>query len=152
MNVSFGLNGNRATVQVPPFMRLLDILRNQFRLESLQAGCRRGECGTCLVLLDGDVLYSCLIPAFRVDGRRVRTVEGLVNDRLFAAIESALADTLCEFCSSAVKLIVYHTLSRTTRPTPDQVRRALSCIACHCAGFSTTFEAVIDLSRSRKGR
>ena len=152
MNVSFNLNGSRTEVQVSPFKRLLDVLTEQCRMESILPGCRNGECGTCLVLLDGDLVHSCLIPAFRAAGRQVRTVEGLERDRLFVEIESELADTLCEFCSSAVRIAVYHTLSRTTRPTPDQIKQALSCITCHCAGFSTTFDAVIDLSRSRRSR
>ena len=152
MNISFFLNGNKTEIQVPPFMRLLDVLRDQCRLESIQHGCRQGECGSCLVLLDGEIVHACLIPIFRVADSRVRTAEGLARDRLFIEIESALADTLCEFCSSAVKVAVYHTLSRTKRPTPDQIEQALSCITCRCAGYSATLDAVVELSRSRRSR
>ena len=152
MNLSFTLNGTRTALQARSFERLIDVLKEQCALDSISDGCRKGECGACLVLLDGDLVHSCLIPAFRIHGRQIQTVEGLKRDRLFADISASLAGSLCEFCSSAVLLTVYHTLSRTTRPTPYQIEQALSCITCHCAGLPSTLDAVIELSRSRRSR
>ena len=86
MKIAFEINGVETTVDVPPMKRLLDVLREDVRLTGTKEGCGEGECGACAVLLDGELVTSCLVPAVQAEGAEVRTVEGLAPEGALAPI------------------------------------------------------------------
>ena len=150
MKIAFVLNGSNVKVEVSPIKRLLDILREDLGDDAMKAGCRSGECGNCLVLLDGELVNSCLVPAFRAHNRKIQTPDGLVRVKLYNEIEQGLSGLLCAFCSRSTTLSIFYLLSRLPFPTEKQIKNFLSGILCPCAGLQATSEAIQRLSSTRK--
>lgn len=155
MKLSFWLNGERTSVSVSPTRSLLDLLREDLGLTGTKSGCRSGECGACLVLLDAELVNSCLVPAFRVQGRKVITVEGLEGDRLTVGIRKSLeAGGLfqCGFCESGILMALGYLLSRRAVPTEREIREALSGNICRCTGHAGLVETVKSIPPTRRAR
>jgi carbon-monoxide dehydrogenase small subunit len=155
VTVAFYLNGERVRVKVPPMKKLLDILRDNFALTSVKAGCRKGECGACLVMIDGELVNSCLIPAFRLKNRRVLTVEGLAKEKSFGEIEKVLSGEgffQCSFCKSGITMAIMYLLARKKGLRELDIREGLSGNVCQCAGQTGLVEAVKRVSSMRRPR
>ncbi len=148
MTVRFTLNGAPVSVESAGSRRLLDVLREDLRKTGTKEGCGEGECGACSVLIDGEVVDSCLVAAGQVEGRNVVTVEGLAHpngelSRLQQAfIEHGAAQ--CGICTPGMLLAAHVLLQRTTRPTGDQVRDALAGNLCRCTGYTKIIDAVLS--------
>ena len=155
MRISFLLNGEKRAVSCAPLKPLLDLLREDLGITSTQPGCRQGECGACLVLLDSELVNSCLIPAFRLQGRKVTTVEGLGRDRAFQDIRKSLEERgllPCGFGESGVLMAISYLLSRRAVPTEFEIREALAGNICRCTGSTRLVEAVKNISAKRRPR
>ena len=155
MRITFLLNGEKRTVSCAPLKPLLDLLREDLEITSTKPGCRRGECGACLVLLDAELVNSCLIPAFRLQGRKVTTVEGLGRDRAFQEIRKSLEELgllTCGFGESGVLMAISYLLSRRAVPTEFEIREALAGNICYCTGSTRLVEAVKNISSKRRPR
>jgi carbon-monoxide dehydrogenase small subunit len=155
MTVSFILNGEDVSPQVRSGDRLVDVLREAFGLLAVKADCRKGSCGKCLVLLNGKLVPSCLIPAFRVRGREVVTLEGYAQTDDFRDIRQGVMDSgleTCGFCDSGILLAIAALLEAHPRPTREEALDYLSVVQCRCTDPETTLRAAFAASEARARR
>lgn len=135
MTLPFILNGEDVDARVRSVDRLSDILRENYGLFSIQSDCRNGRCGRCLILLNGRLVPSCIVPAFRIRGMEVVTIEGFSQtdeyQDIVAGFRSAAVET-CGFCDSAKILATATLLERRTRPTSAEILEQLSVVPCRC--------------------
>jgi aerobic carbon-monoxide dehydrogenase small subunit len=142
---SFTVNGARRTVSVYPAERLLDVLRHQLGLTGTKEGCGEGECGACSVLLDGELVNSCLIPVAQAEGARLLTIEGAEKEPQFRSVQEGFLEcggAQCGICTPGMILAAGSLLERKPEPTLDEIREALSGNLCRCTGYLQIFEAI----------
>jgi aerobic carbon-monoxide dehydrogenase small subunit len=146
MELSFQLNGRRVEVQVSADFMLVDVLRDVLGLTGTKVGCREGECGACTVLLDGEPVNACILPAFKVSGRSVVTIEGLEgSDGKLDIIQDAFMQagaSQCGFCTPGMILNAKALLNRNPNPDDGEIRKALSGVLCRCTGYQKILDAV----------
>ena len=144
-NLNFTLNGEATTVLIEADDRLIDVLRDRLFLTGTKQGCGDGECGACTVLLDGIPVNSCLVPAMKVRGKAVTTIEGLSQgDTLHPLQESFLevGAVQCGFCTPGMILSAKALLDHNKKPTDEEIKLALSGNICRCTGYVQIIEAV----------
>jgi len=148
--ISLIVNGRSATLSVYAMERLLDVLRNELGLTGTKEGCGEGECGSCSVLIDGEVVNSCLIPALQANGATIVTVEGLAADGRLTALQQAFVEcggAQCGICTPGMLLAAHHLLRKKPNPSLDEVREGLAGNLCRCTGYMQIFEAVMEAGR-----
>jgi carbon-monoxide dehydrogenase small subunit len=142
----FKLNGKAVEAAVGPGTLLVDLLRETFGLTGTKAGCREGECGACTVLVDGEACNSCLMPALKVQGREVTTIEGLQKaDGSLDPIQEAFMEVgaaQCGFCTPGMIMNAKALLSNNPNPDDNEIRVALSGVLCRCTGYRKIVQAV----------
>ena len=139
------VNGEWRTADVWPGASLLFVLREHFGLPGSKNACEQGECGSCSVWLDGDLVCACLVLAAQTHGREVRTVESLAHDQMLHPVQEAFLETgavQCGFCTPGLIVAVADLLSRDPAPGEMQVREALSGNLCRCTGYQKILDAV----------
>jgi CO/xanthine dehydrogenase Mo-binding subunit/aerobic-type carbon monoxide dehydrogenase small subunit (CoxS/CutS family) len=143
--ITFEVNGAPVTLSVPPLRRLSSLLRDELRLTGTKVGCDAGDCGACTVLIDGEPICACLVPAASASGRKVLTVEGLANGRLSALQASFLAHgaAQCGICTPGLLVAATALLDRSPRPDETEVRDALAGVLCRCTGYRKIVAAVM---------
>ncbi len=149
MQVQLKANGQAIELDASPGERLIDLLRDRLQLRGTKESCGKGHCGSCLVFLDGNLVNACLVPAFRLNGADVVTIEGFSRTKEFAAIEKAFADILplqCGLCTSGLVMATGALLHANTRPSESQIRQALAGNLCRCTGYRAITEAVMSAS------
>ncbi len=139
--VTMTVNGERRTAEVWPMERLLDVLRRDFGLTGTKEGCGEGECGACAVLLDGELVNSCLVPVAQADGCAVTTIEGIGNERLLGAFAEC-GGTQCGFCTPGMVVAAEALLRERPQPTEDEIREGLAGNLCRCTGYTGIVAAV----------
>lgn len=157
MKVEFELNGEEKSFDVEPGEVLLDLLRDN-GCKSVKRGCETGDCGACMVLINGKAMTSCTLFAAQVNGREIRTVEGL-EDELAEQLKESLLEAgaiQCGFCIPGVLISAYSLLSRKNNPTEEEIKAALDGNLCRCTGYVKQIEAIKETSNkigdSRDGR
>ena len=145
--ISFTLNGTGVSLNVAGSLRLLDVLREELELTGTKEGCGEGECGACSVLVDGEVVDSCLVAVGQVDGCEVLTVEGLSSNNNLSQLQQAFVDqgaAQCGICTPGM-LMTAHTLLQTN-PTLsfEEVRTAIAGNLCRCTGYTKIIEAILS--------
>lgn len=143
------VNGRARRVSAEDDAFLIDVLRNQLALTGTKLACGMGECGSCMVLVDGDPVFSCLMLAAEAEGHEVTTIEGLADDEL-TPVQKAFADlggVQCGFCTPGMVLSAHALLASNPSPTEDDVRTALSGNLCRCTGYTKIVDAVLAASR-----
>ena len=133
---------------------LLDLLRDNLGHVGSKDACRQGECGSCTVLLEDQLVCSCLVHAAQADGRSVETIEGLAGSDRLTDLQQALVDrgaVQCGFCTPGIVLATQYLLDRTPQPTEDDVRAAISGNLCRCTGYQAIVDAVLDVAGGRGG-
>jgi len=148
--ISLIVNGRSATLSVYAMERLLDVLRNELGLTGTKEGCGEGECGSCSVLIDGELVNSCLIPALQANGTTIVTVEGLSADGRLTALQQAFVEcggAQCGICTPGMLLAAHHLLRKKPNPSLDEVREGLAGNLCRCTGYMQIFEAVMEAGR-----
>ena len=143
------VNGRRMLLEGHPMARLLDVLRGA-GMTGTKEGCGEGECGACAVLLDGQLVNSCLTPLAHADGASITTIEGLAGDETLHAIQASFIEcgaAQCGICTPGMVLAVYELLAHQPHPDEEQVRAALAGNLCRCTGYMRIFEAVHDAAR-----
>lgn len=138
MIVEFTLNGGPASARVVTPVSLLDVLRDQIGLAGSKSACQQGECGSCSVVLDGEVVCSCLVMAADVQDSSVTTVEGLSPDgglnRVQEAMNSAGA-VQCGFCTPGIVVVATELFQRNPSPDLSEIKEALAGNICRCTGY-----------------
>jgi carbon-monoxide dehydrogenase small subunit len=140
------VNGKPVLLHAYPMARLLDVLREELRLTGTKEGCGEGECGACSVMIDGELVNSCLVPALQAEGTTIRTIEGVAqSDQLHAVQEAFLTHggAQCGICTPGMILAAVNLLERVPNPTEAEIRNSLAGNLCRCTGYMKIFEAVI---------
>ena len=154
-DVSLTVNGNTHTVSVYPMERLLDVLRGELGLTGTKEGCGEGECGSCSVLLNGELVNSCLVPVLQANGASICTIEGIAaDDGGLHPVQQAFlrcGGAQCGICTPGMVLATVHLLNRTPSPTLEQIREGLGGNLCRCTGYTRIFEAVAEAATAVKG-
>ena len=139
------LNGEQVTVQVKPSATLVEVLRDQLELTGTKVACGEGECGACTVLLDGQPISACLLPALKAQGREVVTVEGLASLGELHPLQKAFVEhgaVQCGYCTPGMLMSAKALLDRSPNPTEDEIRLAISGNLCRCTGYAKIVEAI----------
>lgn len=140
------VNGDAQTVEVPSRRLLADLLRDDLHLTGTKRGCETGICGACSVLIDGEVVKSCLMLAVQADGCSITTVEGLaLGEQLHPLQESFMqcGGLQCGYCTPGFLMASCALLRQTPRPTADEVRHGLNGNLCRCTGYTQIVESVL---------
>ncbi len=152
--IELSVNGARHEVAVPPNRTLLEALREDLGLTGTKQGCGIGDCGTCTVLLDGEVVNSCLVLAVQAVGHEVTTIEGIADGPTLHPVQQSFIDhgaVQCGFCTPGMVLSGIAVLNEHPRPTEAQVRQGISGNLCRCTGYQKIVEAVLDAAPAVKG-
>ncbi len=156
MKITIEVNGHSRQVDVSPWKRLLDTLREDLRLTGTKEGCGEGECGACSVMLDGEVVNSCLVAAAQCDGRKVTTVEGLGAGEVLHAVQRELVrcgGAQCGICTPGIAVCAAHIVDHKLIAGKDQaaarqtVRELLAGNICRCTGYQLIVDAVIAATK-----
>jgi aerobic carbon-monoxide dehydrogenase small subunit len=145
MRVELTVNGERLDAEVWGGESLLTTLRDRLELPGSKNACEQGECGSCSVLLDGELVCSCLVLTAQTDGHDVVTVEGLAGADGLHPVQEAFADTgavQCGFCTPGFVVAAADLLRRVPDPTDDEIREQLSGNVCRCTGYQKILDAV----------
>ena len=152
MLINFVCNGKRRSLDIEPDMRALDVLRDELGLTGTKEGCGRGECGACTILLDGEAVNSCLLYAPKLDGREIRTIEGVKgSDGGLDPVQKAFLDegaVQCGFCTPGMIMSTKALLERNPQPTDRDIEEALSGNICRCTGYNKIVKAVKKAARN----
>jgi aerobic carbon-monoxide dehydrogenase small subunit len=144
------VNGVDHQIDAPPMSRLLDVLREDLRLTGVKEGCGEGECGACSVLIDGELVNSCLVPVLQVEGARIMTIEGVATGDKLNAVQQAFLEyggAQCGICTPGMILAAMSLLERHPNPTIEQIKEGLAGNLCRCTGYMRIFEAVVHAVR-----
>jgi carbon-monoxide dehydrogenase small subunit len=143
------INGEERAVAVPPMKRLLDVLREDLHLTGAKEGCGEGECGSCSVLMNGELVNSCLVPILQAEGAQVTTIEGLARlvgeDAKLHPIQQCFLErggAQCGICTPGMILATHHLLDKYPQPTLLQIQEGLAGNLCRCTGYMRIFDAV----------
>lgn len=160
MKLELHVNGEAREVEAPPWKRLLDVLRDELRLTGTKEGCGEGECGACSVLLDGEVVNSCLVAAGQCHGRQVVTVEGLASGEVLHPVQRALVacgGAQCGICTPGIAVCAAHVIDRglvaqalaggDEAAARVRVRELLAGNICRCTGYQLIVDAIVSAAR-----
>ena len=153
ISIRCAVNGAEATLRAYPFARLLDVLREELKLTGTKEGCGEGECGACSVLIDGELVNSCLVPAAQAEGAEITTVEGVADGERLHAVQRAMVEcggAQCGICTPGMVLAAVSLLKRTPAPTEADIREGLAGNLCRCTGYMKIFDAVVKAVDSRQ--
>ncbi len=139
------VNGEAWQLEVEPQETLVEVLRERMHLTGTKEGCGIGDCGTCIVLLEGVPVNSCLVLAVDVNGRRVLTIEGLGNEAGLHPLQESFLEkgaVQCGFCTPAMIMSSKALLDRNPAAGEEEIKRALSGVLCRCGSYKKIVEAV----------
>ena len=146
VSISFTLNGDAVTAEVPPSWTLLKTLREYFELTGAKEGCGAGECGACTVIVDGEAVNSCLYPVPEVEGKAVTTIEGIAGkDGTLHPLQQAFIENngvQCGFCTSGMIMSAKSLLDKNPAPTEADIRKAIAGNLCRCTGYVQIVESI----------
>jgi len=143
--IQLTINGREETIEAPPMKRLLDVLREDLHLTGAKEGCGEGECGACAVLINGELINSCLVPILQAEGAEITTIEGLVIDEKLHPIQQCFlkeGGAQCGICTPGMILATHHLLDKYPQPTLLQIQEGLNGNLCRCTGYMRIFNAV----------
>ncbi len=152
MTYRFHVNGEDVALEVPGMRRLLDALREDLGLTGTKEGCGEGECGACSVLVDGEVVDSCLVPVCQVDGREVLTVEGLGLQGGMDILQQAFLEcggAQCGICTPGMLMAARAYVDHGGAPVDEDIREAIAGNLCRCTGYTKIIEAIAAATSGR---
>ncbi|TET08827.1 MAG: (2Fe-2S)-binding protein [Candidatus Atribacteria bacterium] len=143
--IKFTVNGKKKEVETTTSTRLLDLIRDDLRLTGTKEGCGKGECGACTVIMNGELVASCLILAPQADGAVITTIEGIGNGDHLDLIQEAFIETgavQCGFCTPGMILAAKKLLEENAYPSEEEIKRGISGNLCRCTGYQKIFDAI----------
>ena len=145
--ISCTVNNEPRTLEAYGMERLLDVLREQLHLTGTKEGCGEGECGACSVLINGQMVNSCLVPVAQVAGCSIKTIEGIaVNENQLHAVQQAFIDcggAQCGICTPGMVIAAVSLLEHNPHPDDAAIREGLAGNLCRCTGYMKIFESVV---------
>jgi carbon-monoxide dehydrogenase small subunit len=145
--IRFTVNNSACAVQTPPMKRLLDVLREDLRLTGTKEGCGEGECGSCSVRMNGELVNSCLVPVLQAEGAVIQTVEGLATNGEMHFLQKAFlacGGAQCGICTPGMLMAATQLLTVNPHPNIKEIREGLAGNLCRCTGFIRIFESVVS--------
>jgi aerobic carbon-monoxide dehydrogenase small subunit len=145
MRIKLTVNGDEREAEAADHESLLTVLRDNLGLPGSKNACEQGECGSCSVLMDGDLVCACLVLGAAAAGRRIQTVESLADGDQLHPIQRAFVDAgavQCGFCTPGLIVATYSLLGKNPEPSEQEVREALSGNICRCTGYGKILQAV----------
>ena len=155
MTIHFTLNGEQTEMEAQASDLLVDLLRLKLGLRGARPGCLQGQCGSCTVLLNGSLAPSCLIPAFKVYGSEIVTIEGLMQTREYQDIERGFARAgaqPCRFCAAGKYLSIHALLASNPNPTVSAIQDTLAGVWCRCTTYGRLIQAIGYAVENRERR
>jgi carbon-monoxide dehydrogenase small subunit len=154
MTFQVTVNGRRRTVTAGGAANLLDVLRDDLHLPGTKGACEEGECGSCTVWLDGEVVCACLVLAVQAADRDVVTIEGIGGDGRHPVQEELIrtGGIQCGFCTPGIVMAAADLLHRVAEPDEDVIREALAGNLCRCTGYTKILDAVKAAGRRMRGQ
>lgn len=152
--INFKLNGEEKIIYVDPLKRLIDILKDDFKLTGTKEGCGEGECGACSVLINNKLVNSCLVTSSLIEGKEIITIEGYSKTEKFNILKNSFEETgsvQCGFCTPGMILASEYLLSNNSHPKEEEIREALEGNLCRCTGYNAIVDAVMKASITGDG-
>ena len=150
VNISCTVNNEERTLHAYPMERLLDVLREQLHLTGTKEGCGEGECGACSVMIDDQIVNSCLVPVAQVEGAEVKTIEGVATGDQLHAVQQAFIEcggAQCGICTPGMVMAAVSLLEQNPNPNEAEIRDGLAGNLCRCTGYMKIFESVVRACR-----
>jgi carbon-monoxide dehydrogenase small subunit len=144
--IHFTINGESRSVQAAPMKRLLDVIREDLQLTGTKEGCGEGECGSCSVRMNGELVNSCLVPVMQAEGAQIQTVEGLAQNGSLHPVQQAFLNcggAQCGICTPGMLMAAVQLIERNPHPSMAEIREGLAGNLCRCTGFMGIFESVL---------
>lgn len=154
VSIELTVNGEEHQVEVPARRLLSDLLRDDLNLTGTKRGCETGICGACSVLVDGEVVKSCLMLAVQVRGCHVMTVEGLAADGQLHPLQQCFMDNgglQCGYCTPGFLMASCALLANNPHPTEEEVRHGLNGNLCRCTGYVGIVESILSAAEKMRG-
>ena len=151
-SINIKINGVDRKLEIKDNELLIDVIRDRAGVKSVKAGCWRGECGLCTVLLDGKPVKSCFVLAVEADGREVTTAEGLAPEGQLSPIQKHFVEKAalqCGFCTPSFVLTAHYLLSVNPNPTENEIREYLSGHICRCGTYKQMIEAILACAKEQ---
>jgi carbon-monoxide dehydrogenase small subunit len=148
--VTLNVNGRQRVLKLEPRITLVQALREHLHLTGTKQGCGEGDCGACVVLLDGVAVNSCLVLAAEAEGRQVTTIEGVASGAALHPVQQAFLEVgavQCGFCTPGMVLVAKSLLDRNPSPTRADVRAAISGNLCRCSGYQQIVDAIREVKK-----
>ena len=152
--IDIRVNGDAHQLQVPSRRLLCDFIRDDLNLTGTKRGCETGTCGACSVLVDGEVVKSCLSLAVQANGTEITTVEGLASSDSLHPLQQCFMDIgglQCGYCTPGFLITACAMLKKNPHPTEDEVRTGLSGNLCRCTGYTQIVESVMAAAEQMHG-
>jgi len=144
------VNGQARSVHAPPMKRLLDVLREDLRLTGTKEGCGEGECGSCSVRVNGELVNSCLVPVLQAEDACIQTIEGLAPNPSSGGALHPLQEAFlqcggaqCGICTPGMLMAAAQLLENNPHPTIAEIREGLAGNLCRCTGYMRIFDSVL---------
>jgi carbon-monoxide dehydrogenase small subunit len=153
MTFAFTVNEVARSVEVSPMKRVLDVLRQDLHLTGTKEGCGEGECGACSIILDGEVINSCLVPVCQVQGSKILTVEGLAQDGRLDPLQQAFLEcggAQCGICTPGMLIAARALLDSNSNPKRDEIKEAIAGNLCRCTGYVKIIDAIEQAASRRE--
>jgi carbon-monoxide dehydrogenase small subunit len=154
-SIELTVNGRTVEESVEPMETLQSVLRDRLGQTETKIGCEQGGCGSCTVLVDGDPVVSCLLPAEAVEGQEITTVQGLTPDQGLHPLQEAFFENFaaqCGYCTPGMIMTSKALLDLNPDPSEEEIRDALSGNLCRCTGYDPIVEAVDTAAAAMNGR
>jgi len=152
--IKFKLNNKEIEIDENPNLRLLDVLRDKFEFTGVKEGCGEGECGACAVLINNDIVNSCIVPLGNVNGKEIMTIEGFSETNKYQIIKDSFAEAgavQCGFCTPGMIIASESLLNKNPHPSEAEIRVGLSGNLCRCTGYDMIVKAVDKASKKGDG-
>ena len=153
LKVKFFLNEKQVQLETKPNRRLLDILREDFKLTGTKEGCSIGECGACTVIMNGQAVNSCLVLAGQVDRAEIITIEHLAENGKLDSLQQNFLEAgavQCGYCTPGILMSATALLLENPHPTEEEIKEAIAGNLCRCTGYKQIIQAIRKTANSSK--